>query len=290
MILYFDKTEKRILEEAVPGKGILKWLYNSYAGKISLELLIKRKFLSALAGWYMDKKISARKIKKFINQYNLDMSAYQIPETGFETFNEFFYRKIKSSERPTGNGIISPADGKILGFQNINELNSFFVKGCEFSLESFLQNKQLAEKYKDGSMFIVRLAPTDYHRFHFPASGIVSQTDLIKGKYYSVSPLALKNSLEIFCQNIRTFSTLKTKHYGDVLISEVGATMVGSVVQTYKSHKQVEKGAEKGYFAFGGSTVVLIFEKGKIKINDEIIRCTKNGWETKINMGETIAT
>ena len=118
-------------------------------------------------------------------------------------------------------------------------------------------------------MLIIRLAPTDYHRFHFPAKGVPSQTSLINGYYYSVSPIALRQSLEIFCANKRTISTLTTEPYGDILISEVGATMVGSILQSYNVNSSVEAGSEKGYFAFGGSTVVLLFEQGKVTFLEE---------------------
>ena len=163
------------------------------------------------------------------------------------------------------------------------------IKGSKFNLSSFLIEDDLVKKFEGGSMLIVRLAPTDYHRYHFPASGPASESKLIKGPLYSVNPIALDKSLEIFCQNKRTICVQQSNDYGDIAYSDVGATAVGTIHQTYTPNVPLEKGAEKGYFAFGGSTVVLFFEKGKIQFDQDLIDNTKNGIETAVEMGDTIA-
>lgn len=289
-IKYIDRATGDIIEELVPGEKLLKWFYNSSLGQLSLFLLVKRKFLSRLAGWFMNSVFSKKQILPFVEQHQIDMSLFEISDTAlFKHFNDFFYRKIKTDKRPIASGVVSPADGKILAFENINAVDQFFIKGSPFSLSSFLNDQALSEQYADGSMFIIRLAPADYHRYHFPASGVISASQKIKGMYYSVSPLALRKSLNIFCQNHREYSQLNTQNYGDILIVEVGATMVGSIKQSYTAGSQVEKGAEKGYFAFGGSTVVLLFKKDAIKINEDLLQNTQKGFETSILMGEAIA-
>ena len=289
-IKYIDRESNKLYEEDVPGKGMLKWLYGSSVGKASLNTLFRRKVVTSLGGWYMDRSWSRKRIPRFVDRYDIDLSHFVQPDgKGFRTFNDFFYRKVKPEKRPIGQAIVSPADGRVLAFQPLEGVNSFFIKGSEFSVETFLENRKLAEKYKGGSMVIVRLAPTDYHRFHFPADGEISETKSIKGRYYSVSPLALQKNLRIFCQNHRAHSTLATEKYGDILIAEVGATMVGSIVQSYAPNAKVEKGQEKGYFAFGGSTVILFFEAGKVVIDKDLIANTQQGHETKVNVGATIA-
>ena len=136
---------------------------------------------------------------------------------------------------------------------------------------------------------IFRLAPNDYHRFHFPCDGFIGSRNKITGYYYSVSPSAVKENISIFWKNIREYSLLSSEEYSDIIISEVGATMVGSIVQTHKSISKVKKGLEKGYFEFGGSTVVLILKKDAIIIDDDLIENTKDGLETFVRMGEKIA-
>ena len=290
-IQYIERKSGSITKELVPSVGMLRWLYNTPLGKATLHILVKRKMLSMLGGWYMNSRLSKKRIDKFIAQYQVDLSDCKITDSkAFLNFNDFFFRKIQAKKRPMGNGVVSPADGKALAFQSITDVSSFFVKGSEFTVKSFLKNEALVNKYAEGSVLIVRLAPTDYHRYHFPATGHISESKAIKGRYFSISPIALKKSVEIFCQNYRAYSTLQTKEYGDILMSEIGATMVGSIIQTYKVNSKVEKGDEKGYFAFGGSTLVLFFEKGKIKMSDDLLENTRKGYETSVFVGENIAS
>ena len=150
------------------------------------------------------------------------------------------------------------------------------------------RDKNLAKKYEDGIFVIIRLAPVDYHRFHFPADGIIEDSHLINGDYYSVSTHAIRRNFRIFCENKREYSILKTQKFGDIVMIEVGATMVGGIKQTYKPNSFVKKGQEKGYFYFGGSTCILVFEKGKVKLDKDLIENTKKGIETKVYMGEKI--
>jgi phosphatidylserine decarboxylase len=287
-IEYVDRKTKEILVENVPGEGFLKFLYHNPFGKLPLELLVKRKFLSSFYGKIMDRKSSIDKIEEFVKNNDIDMeeSAKSIEE--FVSFNDFFCRKLKSNVRKIEEGVVSPADGKIIGFERVDDWDKFFVKGSEFSLEKYLNNKELFERYRGGSMVIVRLAPADYHRYHFPLSGEVGVRNQINGYYYSVSPYAIKDNFGFFCENKRELTTLKTSKYGDVIISQIGATMVGGIEQTYTPNSTVTKGEEKGYFTFGGSSVMLLFEKGKVKIDGDILENTKNGYETKIYMGEKI--
>ena len=287
-ISYIDRISGEVKTEIVPGKNMLYWLYGTVFGRIALKLVFKHKFLTDLGGWYMNTRWSARQIARFVVQHNINMNDYCKKIEDYDTFNDFFYRTLKPDARPIEDALVAPADGKILVFPSMKDVRSFFIKGIEFSLERFVLNEQLATKYKNGTMAIVRLAPPDYHRFHFPASGMASKSTKINGHYYSVSPLALRRNLQIYCENKREHCTLSTKDYGDILIVDVGATMVGSIIQTYQPGP-VKKGAEKGYFAFGGSTLVLLFEKGSIQFDSDLIENTKKGLETAVRMGENIA-
>ena len=214
-------------------------------------------------------------------------SVKQISE--FTSFNDFFYRKLKPSARPIENGFVAPGDGKLIAFENIKDAQRFFVKGREFTLSEFLSNEELANKYQNASLIILRLAPNDYHRFHFPYDGTPSEITEIKGSYFSVSPHALaSNFAKVFCENKREFCTLKTEDKGDIIIAPVGATMVGSILETFTPNQKINKGDEMGYFAFGGSTVVLLVDKDKITLDADILENTKNKMETFVQMGEKI--
>lgn len=291
-IKYIERKTGEIKDEKVMGEGALKFLYYNPFGSLLLNTVVKRKFLSEIYGKKMNKPESKMKIAGFIKEMNIDMNDYARDINEYKSFNDFFYRELKTGARTidrTESVLVSPADGKILAYENLKEKDKFFVKGSEFTLEEFFSDKELAKKYEDGTFVIVRLAPADYHRFHFPAAGKISETKKIKGYYYSVSTHAIKRNFRIFCENKREYAILSTKKFGDIAMIDVGATMVGSIVQTYKENSFVEKGDEKGYFLFGGSTCILVFEKDKIQVDEDIIENTKNGIETRIYMGEKIA-
>lgn len=290
-IQYIDRSSQAIKQEIVPGEKWLQWLYHNPLGKLALHGVVKRKFLSAWYGRQMDAPSSCAKITDFVNSLHIDMSEATRPIEDYESFNDFFIRELKPDARPIDNAadaLVSPADGKVLAFDSIKGLDSFFVKGQEFSLDNFMQDRSLSEKYEGGTLLIIRLAPVDYHRFHFPADGRISRSKFIDGAYYSVSPYAVKNNLRIYWENKREYSVLHTQIAGNIVLCEVGATMVGGIAQNYTPDSDVTKGQEKGWFTFGGSTVVMLLEKGKARVDSDIIENTRKGFETSIRMGEHI--
>ncbi len=286
-IQYYDRESGLLKTEKVAGEKWLVWLYNNPVGEATLWALAKRKVVSSVYGNRMDRPSSAKKIQPFVEEFDIDMRTAQ--KQKFNSFNDFFTRKLKNYARPvdTSSTIsVSPADGKILAYADISN-SDFIIKGYRFDIFSFLNHAGLAQNYLDGTLVIIRLAPFDYHRFHFPISGTVLPITRIDGEYYSVNPLALRKMAEIFCLNKREFTIISNPLFGDVVMTEVGATMVGSIVQTY-ARNFAKKGEEKGYFKFGGSTVVLLFEKNKIRIDNDLLMNTLKGYETVIKEGERI--
>ena len=287
-VRYIDRDNGMIKTEKVAGEGWLVWLYNNPVGEAALYTLVKRKLVSSLYGNMMDASKSVKKIQPFVQEYDIDLSIAQ--KQHFSSFNDFFTRKLTKAARPVdtnSNIVVSPADGKVMAYKDITNMD-FIIKGYRFDVFSFLGDSALAQKFLNGSLIVIRLAPYDYHRFHFPVSGQVSPVKRINGDYYSVNPIALYESVEIFCQNKREYVIISTPVFGEVIMAEVSATMVGSIVQTYTGNIAV-KGSEKGYFKFGGSTVVLLFEKNKIHIDEDLLTNTANGLETSIKTGERIA-
>jgi len=289
-ITYIDRKTKELKTENPPAKIFLKFLYHNPFGRYTLLPIVKRKLISEIYGRFMDKSSSAKKISQFAKQFDIDLSELKKNLDEYTSFNDFFCRRLKKGARKIEQGFVSPGDGRLIAFENISELKNFYVKGRDFTLDEFLQNKNLANRYSQASLLILRLAPNDYHRFHFPYNGIPSKTTKIKGKYNSVSPHALKVYFTtVFCQNKREFLSLKTKDKNEILISPVGATMVGSIIETYSSETEVQKGDEMGYFKFGGSSIVILVDKDKIKIDKDILENTQNKLETFVRLGEKIA-
>ncbi|URZ05189.1 phosphatidylserine decarboxylase [Clostridium felsineum] len=291
MIKVYDRINNSYEEELVAGKGYLEWIYGSPVGKNITNLIIKKRLFSKMYGVFCDTKLSSTRIDAFTKKFNIDMTITQKKINEFTSFNDFFTRKLNPKYRPINNNkniLISPGDGRLLAHKNIDLDNIIQVKGLTYSLRELINNDTTAKNYKNGTCIILRLAPTDYHRFHFVDSGIPSESHFIKGNYYSVNPVALKTIPKLFCENKREWSIFKSDNFNDILYIEIGATCVGSILQTYKANTIINKGDEKGYFKFGGSTVILFFKENCISIDDDILEQSKLGFECKVKLGEKI--
>ncbi|MDV4151675.1 phosphatidylserine decarboxylase [Clostridium sp. AL.422] len=291
MIRVYNRKTKNYEVEKVAGGNYIKWSYESPVGKNFTELILKKKLFSKLYGTYCDTPFSKKKISKFIDDFNIDMDISTNTIDDFKNFNDFFVRSLKEEARPINidnNVLISPGDGRLFAYENISINKLIQVKGIHYSLSELIEDNDLAKDYEGGTCLVLRLCPTDYHRFHFVDNGIPLENHFIKGNYYSVNPVALERIPKLYCQNKREWSVFKSENFGDILHIEVGATCVGTIIQTYSADKRVSKGAEKGYFKFGGSTTILFFKKNTIKIDEDIIKQTNLGYETMVLMGESI--
>ena len=291
MIKYYNRKQNKYEIEKVAGEKYLNWSYSSPSGKGLVELLLKKRLFSKLYGYYCDTKISSKKIKDFIKSFDIDMSMYTKTSNEYSSFNDFFIRTLSPNARIISKNkdvLISPCDGKISAYENINLHNLVQIKGFTYSLKELLQDDKICDLYNGGTCLIFRLCPTDYHRFHFIDDGVCTETTKITGHYYSVNPIALKSVNKLFCQNKREWSVFNSDNFGDVIYIEVGATCVGSIIQSYKSDLKISKGDEKGYFKFGGSTVILFLKKDSVEIHEDLINQTALGFETSVLMGEEI--
>jgi len=291
-ITFYHRAHQRIETEQVYGEGFLRFVYENPLGALPLHALVKRALFSQWYGRRMDAPASRSKVQPFIAQYGTDVSELADAPESFATFNDFFYRKLKPGARPIVTGadeIAFPADGRHLVLPDIAACGDFFIKGTRFDLRALLQDDALAERFARGGMLISRLCPVDYHRFHFPFGGVPGQARAVNGPLYSVSPIALRKRPSILWENKREITLLRTSTIGDVLLLEVGATCVGSIVQTYTPDAAVTKGDEKGYFRFGGSCFMTIFEPGRVRFADDLVKSSAAGREVYAKMGELAA-
>ena len=277
---YFNRYTQQIEIENIPGKNGLVFLYDTVFGRRIVEFLIKKPWFSRLAAVWANSKFSKRSIKRFIQKYHIDMLPFE--ERDYLHFNDFFYRKLKEDQRPLtqeSNAVCFPAEGRHLGFQNINNSQTFFIKGKSFNLVQLLGNEEIAKRFQGGSCVISRLCPIDYHRFHFCCSGIPQKAYTLPGPLYSVSPLALRKNCRFLEENKRSVTLIQSERFGCVASVEIGATFIGSIQQTYTPDEPVKMGAEKGYFLFGGSTMVTLFEPGRVQLADDLLQYTRKGLE-----------
>ena len=218
------------------------------------------------------------------------MSEVLLPTEAFKTFNEFFYRALKPEARPCSapenpHIIVSPADCRSVVFNRLDDAQKIWVKGREFSIERLLGEAYPndAKRYKNGALGIMRLAPQDYHRFHIPVDGVLGEPKLIEGEYYTVNPMAIRSALDVYGENIRVCVPIDSQAHGRVMVICVGAMMVGSTVITRKKGEHVRRAEELGYFKFGGSTLLLLFEPGTMRFDEDLVNNSNGALETLVS-------
>ena len=290
-IQFFNRYTGKVETEAVYGEKWLRFILFNPFGKLALHAVAKRAWFSRWYGGRMSHPRSAAKVKPFIEQYKIAEAEHVKAAHEFTSFNDFFYRKLKPEARPVDaaiDSVVFPADGRHLGFAKASEVEGVFVKGQRFELPKLLGDKKLAEQFADGAAVFSRLCPVDYHRFHFPVPGVPGEARLINGPLQSVNPLALRDRLDILWENKRFITKIETEKLGQVLVLEIGATNVGSVNHTFVPTRSVAKGEEKGYFAFGGSATLTIFEPNRVKLAEDLLKNSSEQCELYAKVGDSM--
>lgn len=264
----------------------LRFLYRPILGA-PLRFLMTRKWVSKLGGAYMDSGVSKHRIARFVKSNHIDLSDYE--NRPYTSFNDFFTRKILPDRRVFSSyetDFCSPADSRLSAFK-VDETAVFKIKGNPFTLAELLGDEALARQYAGGTVLVFRLSVDDYHRYaYFDGGKVAVPPRYIPGAFHTVRPIAFAHNRKVLCQNAREVTVLDTENFGKAIYIEVGAMMVGRIVNHSKT--TFIKGEEKGYFAFGGSTVVLVLEKDKAHVESIFFENTAKGLETRVLCGETI--
>lgn len=293
-IYYIDRLTGEKKQEQVYGNIALNILYGkNWVSKSLAFLTANLFFLSKFYGFLQRLPWSKRKIKPFIKKFGLNENEFLVPADQFRCFDDFFTRKLKPGARTIVKQekiAVIPADGRFLFYSHLSKSDGIIVKGKKFSLSRLIGDSEIAERYKDGSLVLGRLCPVDYHRFHFPFRCLPNIPKLIEGPLYSVNPIAVKQKLSFLIENKRMITELKTDHFGTVFYIEIGATNVGTIHQTFTPFQSYEKGEEKGYFSFGGSSIALLFEPNRIYFDEDLLKGSAEHTETLCKMGQSMGT
>lgn len=273
----------------VPGDDgqdrFLEWMYGTRPGRLLVKLMI-RPGVSQAAGWLLDRRVSALAVRPFIRKNHICMDDFE--QRRFRSFNDFFTRRVLPGKRPVDDApahLIAPCDSKLTVY-DIRPDSRFRVKGTEYTLEGLLQSKELAETFLGGTLLLFRLTVGDYHRYAYIDSGFVTGSTRISGVFHTVNPAAASRC-PIYRENTREYSLLESQQFGTVLQMEVGAAMVGRIVNAPGS-RNVRRGEEKGRFEFGGSTVIVLLQKGRAILDADLPRNTAQDAETVVRLGERI--
>ena len=263
----------------------LRFLYTNRLGRSLLKIMISEK-VTNLIEWYMNTRISTLKIDGFIKENHIRISDYE--KKFYKSYNEFFTRKIKKNKRPVDmreNVLVSPSDGKVTVYP-ISDRLIVNIKNIDYSVKSLLLDRELSEEMEGGWLYVIRLTVDNYHRYSYPDSGYQYENYYIPGVFHTVNPVALEN-ISVFAQNCRAYTIIDSDHFGRLIQMEVGAMGVGRIVN-HKESDFVNKGEEKGYFEFGGSTICLFVTKDGARPDEDIIMNTEEGCETLVKLGEHI--
>ncbi len=276
----YDRKEKIYFEEKEFGKKKLEFLYNTFVGRILLKLIFARRYYSVLNGLFMKSRLSVKKIKPFAEEYCIDITEYE--KTKFSSFDDFFTRKKKYVISEPPERIISPADGRLSVFE-IDEKLILKIKNSVYDLDELTGGKTDMSGFSEGCCLVLRLAVEDCHRYIFVDKGRVLKKWEINGELHTVRPISEK--YRVFSRNHRICTLMETEHFGKILQIEIGALQIGRIND--RPVKKFERAEEKGYFSYGGSTIILILQKGKIKIDSDI---SGQKCETFVRLGEGIGT
>ena len=284
-IEYIDRATGKKVAESVMGDKALRFAYETLLGRTLWPVLFGSRLVSAVMGRRYDSPRSRRDIPKLASIPGCQPDEAEKPVGDYASFNDFFTRRLKPGARPVGDGVVSPADGRLMLYLSADADLPFPLKGATRSLRSVFDGDAPAGLY---DIAVVRLAPVDYHRFHFPCDcRTPDPVRVVPGKYHSVNPIALLRYPDVYADNERQILACDAD-FGRFWLVDVGAFGVGTIVQTYDGDTHA-KGDEKGYFKFGGSTVILVAQAGSLAFDADLVRNSADGLETRVRCGERIA-
>ena len=273
------------------GDGALDFLYGSRVGRALTDAVLTTRAANRLYGLRQRSRGSKRRIARFVASLGIDASEAEKPVEEYATLDEFFTRRLKPEARPIDaapSHLLSPADGRALAFASLGEGAALVVKGARTTVRDLLGDDALARDLGAAPCaLVVRLAPVDYHRVHFPDAGVAGAPQSIDGRLHSVHPIATEAGAPSLA-NHRVVTRFESDGFGTLAIVDVGALLVGTIVETYPVGS-VARGSEKSYFRFGGSTVVILARGDRVRLDDDLVAATREGIESRVLMGTRVA-
>jgi len=233
-----------------------------------------REFILSM-GSYMDTTDSVKDIESFIKDSKNNIEDYYQGPSGWMTYNQFLARHVKPGKRPVADRcndeiIVSPTDSKFLGEWTLNDDSTITVKGDTYDMKDLLADSSYTKKFKSGLFTHLYLSVNDYHRYHTPVSGKVVETKIIPGRTWTneIKKITGKTTVDDIgfqFNQTRGYIILKTETIGFVAVVPVGMGFVSSVNITADEGTKLAKGEEFGFFGYGGSDIIMLFEKDAIK-------------------------
>ena len=260
----------------------LRFLYHTAPGRLLLRPLVSRG-LSRAAGRFLDSPLSRPLCRPFVKKNHIDLG--EAVTTDFPTFNACFTRRLRPECRPLDadpDALLSPCDG-LLRIWPIERGTVMPIKESRYTVADLLGGDAAAARFDGGLAFVFRLCVHHYHRYFYPADGVKGENVFLPGVLHTVRPIALRAS-PVFVENCREYTLIETDRFGTLCQVEVGAMLVGRIANR-DGAGPVRRGGEKGMFLYGGSTIVLLAEPGRVAVDPSRI----GQEEVPVRCGERIA-
>lgn len=267
---------------------LLRRLYGTAFGRKLLPLLVSPP-VSGLAGKLLDSRLSALAVPVFVKHNQMDLSLYK--KKKYTSYNDFFTRQICDGMREfekEPDALCAPCDSKLSAYP-ISADAVFSIKDVNYTMKALTRSQRIARQYEGGLLLVFRLTVDDYHHYAYVDDGVVTRNYHIPGVFHTVHPIA-GETYSVYKENTREFSIMRSRHFGYLLMMEVGALLVGRICNRDYRAGRVVRGQEKGMFEFGGSTVILALEANRVQLDDDILRNSEEGIETIVRQGERIGT
>ncbi|MCM1101136.1 MAG: phosphatidylserine decarboxylase [Acetatifactor muris] len=279
----WDRKQKKKFAEAEDGGRLLAFLYGNPVGRILLKYVAAAPWYSRWRARYYKSRVSARRIPDFVRRHRIDMAPYR--DMAFKNFNDFFTRRRPEGPSVEPGALQAVAESRCRVYDVTEDLR-IHVKQGDYSLqELFRVGNGKLENFRGGICIVYRLSLADYHRYLYPDRGREGRRHIIRGMLHTVRPVSREE--RVFAVNCREWSLLRTQRFGRVLQMEVGAMLVGHIVNRPWTGR-FDALEEKGYFEYGGSCVIQVFEPGRVVIDRDIREQSAKGMETRVLLGERI--
>ena len=279
--LFFHLNQQKMQELEIPRDRTAHWLFASKMGRFTNRIISLPQFSQWIA-LYAKSSFSRTKISSFRREFQINDTDFV--DSNYKTLNEYFIRSFKPGARvfaSASDEFASPAEGYAIA-----ATSEFLpVKGITANASALLSRQP---QFLISCSCSIRLTPKEYHRFHFPMDGEIVDQYEVDGKLYSINPTTLAYEPNLFIRNKRLVLHLKFKSGNQCYLILIGATYIGSVISHKKKGDRFRKGDEAGFFEFGGSTAVILFDKN-FSLNEQVLAHSSQSIESFIELGTALA-
>ena len=262
----------------------VRFLYSTAAGRAALKTVMRLHMDRIMVG-FLCSKASRHIIPAYAKRNAIPLTRDVTRRYG--SYRDFFLRRVPREPDMDPEHLISPCDGWMSVFDITGDA-SFFIKNSVYTVDDLIGDAELASRYREGTCIILRLCASDYHHYCYIDDAYQGSNHFIEGELHSVQPAACEK-YPVFVLNRRSWCLMDTDNFGPVVQTEIGALVVGGITNLCENCR-VHRGQDKGHFDLAGSTIVLLFEPGRIVIRKDLLEKLKTEEEVRVLQGMWIGS